>query len=108
MDIHPIQPGTVVVVSKTQIENFYELNDADYTALWVTIKKIAKQMKIVFPVKKRIAVKIEGLDVAHAHATVFPIDSGEEFRAEQDTDSEPDHQMLADLAAKLAIPITSV
>ena len=104
MDNHPIQPGMVLVVSKTPAETAWDLSDADYQALMNTVKKVALKMRQVFPQKKRVSVMIEGLDVPHVHVKVFPINSGEEFRAVPDTASEPDHdEELAAMAKKLAL-----
>jgi len=102
MDIHPIQPGHVLVVPKTPAETVWDLPEEDYQALMAAVKKIAQKLKQVFPAKRRVGVMIEGLDVAHAHVKVFPINSGSEFRNEPDLDAEPDHAALAELAQKLA------
>lgn len=102
MDIHPVQPGMVLVVSKRQVENFYELADDEYQALMATSQRVAKQLKQHFPDKRRIALQIEGLDVPHVHVKLFPFDTTTEFHAAQDTSAEPDHIALAELAAQLA------
>ena len=103
LDIHPIQPGQVLVVPKTQVGNFYELDDEDYQAFFATVKKVAKQLKAKFPDKKRIGLMIEGLDVDHVHAKIFPIDSGAEYRNQPDMDAQPDHEALAKMAEYLKI-----
>ncbi len=102
MDIHPVQPGMVLVVSKRQVENFYELPDDEYQALMATSKRVAKQLKQHFPDKHRIALQIEGLDVPHVHVKLFPFDTNAEFHAAQNTSAEPDHATLAELASQLA------
>lgn len=102
MDISPIQPGHVLVIPKTQVEDFYNLSDEDYTALFKTVKKVASKLKQVFPGKKKIALQIEGLDVPHVHVTLFPIDNADQFRAPNSA-SDPDHQALGEMAAKLKI-----
>jgi len=102
MDIHPIQSGHVLVVSKDQVSNFYDLEPASYHALFITVQKVAKKLKEVFPNKTRIGVMIEGLDVDHAHAKVFPIDTPSEYRNVPDMSADPDDSALADLAQKLA------
>lgn len=102
MDIHPVQSGHVLVVSKRQVANFYELEDGEYQALMATVKKVALRLREVFPEKKRIAVVIEGLDVAHVHVKLYPVDSGEELRHIPDMSQEPDHGALAKLAHQLA------
>lgn len=103
LDIHPIQPGQVLVVPKAQISDFYNLNDEDYLAFFATVKKVAKQLKSKFPAKKRIGVMIEGLDVDHVHAKIFPIDNGNEYRNKPDMSAEPDHTELAKMAELLSI-----
>jgi hypothetical protein len=46
---------------------------------------------------------IEGLDVDnHAHIKVFPFSNEEEYRHVPSADKEPNHQELAEIAAKLA------
>lgn len=103
LDIHPIQKGHVLVVPKSQIADFYDLNDEDYIAFFATIKKVAKQLRVKFPAKKRIGVMIEGLDIDHVHAKIFPIDSGDEYRFVPDMSLGPDHATLAELADYLRI-----
>lgn len=102
LDIHPVQPGMTLVVTKHQVEDFVQLDEAEYVALMDTVKKVAQRLKEVFPDKKRIGVQIEGLDVPHVHVKLFPINTGAEFRVAPDFDSEPDHDALADMAKKLA------
>jgi histidine triad (HIT) family protein len=102
MDIFPAQPGHALVVPKTQVEDFYDLSDEDHQALFATVKKVALKLKSVFPNKKRIAMQIEGLDIPHAHVHLFPIDTNEEFRSVNSSDG-PDHEALAEMAAKLKI-----
>ena len=101
MDIHPIQPGHVLLVTKNPAETILDLPDEDYQALWEAARKIAKRMRQVFPDKKRIGIMVEGLEVPHTHIKIFPIDSGEEYRAVPNMDAEPDHEALAEMAKKL-------
>lgn len=101
LDIHPVQPGMVLVVSKFPAETAWELPESDYQALWKTVRKVAERLKQVFPDKKRIGVQVEGLDVPHVHVKVFPINSGAEFHAKPDMAAEPDHAALAKMAEKL-------
>lgn len=102
MDINPIQPGHILVVSKKPYVSILDMEDEDYVALFRTVKRVAKKLKQILPDKKRIGVMVEGLDVDHVHVKVFPIDTGEEFRRIPDMDSEPNHEALAKLAKKLS------
>ncbi len=103
MDIYPVQPGMVLVVSKAQVDNFEDLTDADYAAVWATVRMVAKKLRHVFPDKKKIGVQVEGLDVPHTHVKLFPINTGAEFRAPHDMSIEPDHPALAALAERLRV-----
>lgn len=102
LDIHPIQPGQVLVVPKSQVEFVWDLSDEDYIAVMNTAKKVAYKLREVFPDKSRAGMQIEGLDVDHAHIKVFPFSTDEEFRYHPDVSLEPDHSALAEIAKKLA------
>jgi histidine triad (HIT) family protein len=102
LDIYPIQPGMVLVVTKLQAETFMELPDDEYQALWASVKLVAERLALIFPAKKRIGIQVEGLDVPHVHVKLLPIDTGAEFRAAPDMSIEPDHAALAELAQRLA------
>lgn len=102
MDIHPVQPGMVLVVPKLQVDHFMDLPDPEYQALMSTVKKVAQKMHEVFP-SKRIGVQIEGLDIPHAHIKLLPFSSGDEYRARPSLESEPDHATLGQMANKLQV-----
>ncbi len=101
LDIHPVQPGQVLVVPKKQIPFVWDLDDENYVALMSAVKKVGTKLREVFPEKDRVGVMIEGLDVAdHVHVKVFPFSKGE-YRNLPDMEAEPDHEALAAVAEKL-------
>lgn len=101
LDIHPVQPGQVLVVPKQQVAFVWDLEEAEYRALMATVQKVGKRIREVFPDKDRVGVMIEGLDVVdHAHVKIFPFSKGE-YRTLPDMDAEPDHEALAAIAEKL-------
>lgn len=102
LDIHPMQPGHVIVIPKTQVNEFQDLSDADYQAVFATVKRVSQQLKQVFP-EKRVGLKIIGIDVPHAHVHVFPFSNIEEYRGNADMQAEPDHAALAEMAKKIVI-----
>lgn len=102
LDIHPITPGHTLVISKKQIEFVWDLSDEDYQAVMATAKKVANRLQQVFTDKSRVALLVEGLDVAHAHLKVFPFNSDAEFHNSPDLQTEPDHAALAAMAKTLA------
>lgn len=102
LDIHPIQPGHTLVIPKKQIEYVWDLPDEDYRALMATAKQVANRLREVFADKSRVALLVEGLDVAHAHLKLFPFNSDEEFHHQPDQGGEPDYPALAAMAKTLA------
>lgn len=101
MDIHPIQAGHVLVLSKKQVNEFQDLPDEDYQALFITVKKVANKIKETLD-PARVCVRIEGFDVPHVHVHVYPCNTAREFYGERDRqDKEPDHPALAQMATKL-------
>ncbi len=102
LDIHPIQPGHTLVISKKQVEFAWDLEDEDYLAVMATAKKVAHRLKQVFPDQTHVGMIIEGLDVPHVHLKVFPFSTDDEFHFKPDLTAEPDHAALAELASKLA------
>jgi len=101
LDIHPIQPGHVLVVPKRQIAYVWDLADDEYQALMATAKKVAAKIRQAFADKTYVAMHVEGLEIAHAHLKLFPFSTDEEFRHHPDMNIEPDHDTLSGIADKL-------
>jgi histidine triad (HIT) family protein len=110
MTINPVFPGHVLVIPKKQIDQFDDMPDEDYIAVFATVKKVSKRIKEVYS-PKRVIVSVMGYDVPHAHVHVMPCDSASGYIkrvAEQldeiknDSTPEPDHTQLAEIAQKLA------
>jgi histidine triad (HIT) family protein len=98
LTIQPIQPGHTLVVPKKQIDQLWDLPERDYQSLMAVSKKIANMLKQVTG-KKRVGVKVEGFEVAHAHVHLIPMDSVEEYNA-LPQDATPEE--LNEIAQKLA------
>ena len=100
LDIHPIQPGHVLVVPKKQVEFLWDLEEADYRAVMATAKKLALQIREVLDVPF-VGAKVIGVDVPHAHVHLIPFSTTEEYNLRPDMDAEPDHPALAKMATRL-------
>ncbi|MBI2009378.1 HIT domain-containing protein [Candidatus Saccharibacteria bacterium] len=97
MEINPIQPGHVLVISKKQI-HLWNLPDEDYKAVMATVKKVANRINDILK-PKRIGLQVVGVHIPdHAHVHVFPFGNMNEYRAVtyQASDKE-----LAKIAKKL-------
>lgn len=102
MDIFPIQPGAVLVVSKMQIDHVYDLPPDEYTALFMTVRKVGAAMRKAFPDIPRVGIIVEGFEVPHVHVKVVPVDSGNALRNIPDTRIQADHAKLAEQARSIA------
>lgn len=108
MDIAPIQPGMVVVISKQQVENLENLDEKTYAYMWSAVHKISKALRRVYPEKAKIGIMVEGLEVPHAHIKLFPFTTTEEYRnVPSASDSEADHQELKLIAEKIRSEINN-
>jgi diadenosine tetraphosphate (Ap4A) HIT family hydrolase len=51
---------------------------------------------------KYVGEKIIGTDVPHAHVHLIPFNHADEYSGNANMEAEPDHDALANMAAKLA------
>lgn len=100
LDIHPVQPGHVLVVPKNQTDHLWDLSDADYQALMTVCKRVAQRMREVLK-PERVGVQVVGIDVPHAHVHLIPFSTTEQFRNQPDMSAEPNHQALAEMVKRL-------
>lgn len=101
LDIHPVQPGHTLVISKKQVEFLWDLEASDYQALMATVQKLGHHLRKV-TAKPYVGVQVMGTDVPHAHIHLIPFATAAEFRHVPDGTVEPDHSALATMAKKLA------
>lgn len=102
LDIHPVQPGHTLVIPKNQVEFLWDLDDADYQAVMATAKKLAVHLRQTLNVPY-VGVKVIGVDVPHAHIHLVPFTSPEEYQAQADMNTEPDHPALEAIAELIAL-----
>lgn len=103
LDIHPAQPGHMLVVPKVQIDRLESLSNKDYEALMTTVKMLMKRAVDVFGADYRACLKLEGFDVPHAHVHIIPCKTAQDFWTKQRMDVEPDHEELARVAERLRV-----
>jgi diadenosine tetraphosphate (Ap4A) HIT family hydrolase len=78
MTIQPVQTGHVLVIPRSEIDHFDDL-DTDLAAhLMQLSQKIAKAIKQAFPCE-RVALVIAGLEVPHTHLHLIPINVMEDM-----------------------------
>ncbi len=72
LDINPLAQGHTLVIPKKEIDYVFDMDDDAYKELFLFAKKVARAIKQVVPCTK-IGVAIIGLEVAHAHIHLVPI-----------------------------------
>jgi histidine triad (HIT) family protein len=101
LTIQPVREGHTLVVPKVQVDQYIDLPDEDYDALWRTVKRVAAHLRTVTG-KERIGVVIKGIDVPHAHVHLIPFDKGESLKADGAPEIAP-NEVLAAAAEKLRL-----
>ncbi len=71
-DIQPIAKGHVLVIPKKEVDYFWDLSHEDLSELMKFAQMVAKKLKLQFDCKK-VGVAIIGLEVAHAHIHLVPL-----------------------------------
>ena len=74
LDINPLAKGHTLVIPKKATDYIFDIEDSDYKELFLFAKKVARAMKKVIECKK-IGVTVIGLEVAHAHIHLVPVNS---------------------------------
>jgi histidine triad (HIT) family protein len=72
LDINPLAKGHTLVIPKSEVDYIFDLDDETIAELFVFSKKVAKGIKAVVDCKK-IGITVLGLEVAHAHVHLVPI-----------------------------------
>ena len=78
LDINPINPGHVILITKKHAEDVFELREPLYIKTFRTAKRIAHQLRKISGAK-RIGLAIEGFGVPHIHLHLVPVNKGNEL-----------------------------
>lgn len=74
LDIAPLAKGHTLVVPKREVDYFFDLEDQELAEMIVFAKQIAKKIKATTGCKK-VATVVLGLEVAHAHIHLVPMNT---------------------------------
>ena len=72
LDINPIAIGHTLVIPKKEVDYLFDLEDDDLSQLICFAKRVAASIKKNIACKK-VAMIVLGLEVAHAHIHLIPI-----------------------------------
>jgi|SRR5690554_319629 len=78
LDINPLAKGHTLVIPKKETDYIFDVEDQEYIGLWKFAKMVAKKIEAQIPCE-RIGVAVVGLEVAHAHIHLIPINEVEDI-----------------------------
>jgi diadenosine tetraphosphate (Ap4A) HIT family hydrolase len=105
LTIRPQRPGHVLVMPVEEIDHWDDLPDALLQEVMRVSRRLAQAIKRAFPCQ-RVALAICGLEIAHAHVHLFPIDRIEDFNFGNGTPASAE-QLAAD-AERLRTALASL
>jgi len=82
LDIFPLREGHVLVIPKSETDNFFDLSEKYLQELLVFAKPIAKAIEKSFDCN-RVGLSVIGLEVPHAHLHLIPISSANDLNFTQ-------------------------
>lgn len=99
LDISPLAEGHTLVVPKNEVDYIFDIEDKDLSDMMVFAKRVAAAIKKVIPCQK-IGVAVIGLEVAHAHIHLVPINSIGDLNFDKPK-LQPGQEKLAETAARI-------
>jgi histidine triad (HIT) family protein len=74
LDVRPIRPGHSLVITKEEIDHFFDLPDDVLADLMVFAKPVANAIRSVTG-SARVGCAVVGVEVPHVHLHLVPIDA---------------------------------
>ncbi len=74
LNINPVVAGHLLIIPKGHIDSVFELPEELYHGLFDTGKLLAEPLKLATDCK-RVGLSVVGLDVAHAHLHLMPMNA---------------------------------
>ena len=96
LDINPLAKGHTLIIPKKETDYIFDLEDELLAGMMVFAKKVAKAIDASVDCK-RVGVAVIGLEVAHAHIHLIPVNniSDIDFSRPKLKFSEEDYQQTA-------------
>ena len=74
LDVFPLVKGHVLVIPKKETDYIFDLEDNEYSSMFVFAKRVAKAIKKAVPCIK-VGMSVIGLEVPHAHIHLIPMNT---------------------------------
>jgi len=94
LDISPLVRGHVLVIPKRETDDIFDIEDDAYMGMWVFAKIVSQGIRKVFPCLK-VGIAVMGLEVAHAHIHLVPINAMDDMNFARPKLSLPNEEMAA-------------
>lgn len=99
LDIRPMAKGHTLVVPKSEVDVFFDLDESTLAGIMPFCQSVAKAIRQVIPCN-RVGVSVIGLEVPHAHVHLIPIKRMKDMSFEKEpVDLSPDE--MASLAKEI-------
>jgi histidine triad (HIT) family protein len=82
LDIFPLREGHTLVIPKTEVDKFFDLDEKYLSEMLVFAKPIAKAIEKAFKCN-RCGISVVGIEVPHAHMHLIPINSANDLNFTQ-------------------------
>ncbi len=101
LDINPLTKGHTLVIPKQEVDYYFDLDDDTLAGMTIFAKRVAHKIKEQTGCKK-VAMVVLGLEVAHAHIHLIPMNSENDvdFRREK---LKLTPEEFAEIASSLAL-----
>jgi histidine triad (HIT) family protein len=101
LDINPLAKGHTLVIPKQEVDYYFDLDDETLAGMTIFAKRVAHKIKEQTGCKK-VAMVVLGLEVAHAHIHLIPMNSENDvdFRREK---LKLTPEEFAEIASSLAL-----
>lgn len=106
LDISPLAAGHVLVIPKKETDYIFDIDDDSYQGMWIFTKLVAQGIKKVIPCHK-VGIAVVGLEVAHAHIHLIPINNVSDMNFEKPKLSLP-HEEMGKIALAIREAILSI
>lgn len=83
LDVFPLIEGHTLVIPKKETDYIFDMESSEYMRLWGFAQKVAKKLKEKVDCK-RIGIAVIGLEVAHAHIHLVPINEVSDINFEKE------------------------
>jgi len=100
LDINPINPGHIILVSKSHLNYIFDLEEPLYSEIFKTAKKLSEPLKKATGAK-RIALAIEGFVIPHIHIHLVPVNKVNDLDPNRAKKASPGQ--LSNMADKIKV-----